>query len=228
MLPPFLKRRMSARDTTLVGVGVLLLCGLGYLGYQEITARLFQRRLMALAPKFSAGIRTQRAGLVKAIEAYKTQFGAYPPDHVLQQQPLVVDPVTNSLLYELAGVIYTSTNNQFQVAGLESADANFVKQFLQCKSFKNCGETEAQVKHFLSHDELPTWQFHDDPDVFGLGVPLDTTEADAEALWAFYAGISPWRYVSTSPTNNPGRFDLWVEFKVAGKTTIIGNWQGAD
>jgi hypothetical protein len=36
--------------------------------------------------------------------------------------------------------------------------------------------------------------------------------------------LNPWRYVSSNPTNNPGRFDLWAEF-VDGRTVrMISNW----
>lgn len=37
-------------------------------------------------------------------------------------------------------------------------------------------------------------------------------------------GLNPWRYVSTNPTNNPGRFDLWAELHENNRTNIIGNW----
>lgn len=39
-------------------------------------------------------------------------------------------------------------------------------------------------------------------------------------------GLNPWRYVSTNPTNNPGRFDLWAELPSAKSTDVqvIGNW----
>ena len=39
-------------------------------------------------------------------------------------------------------------------------------------------------------------------------------------------GLNPWRYVSTNPTNNPGRYDLWAELPVgrSADPLIIGNW----
>ncbi len=37
-------------------------------------------------------------------------------------------------------------------------------------------------------------------------------------------GLNPWRYVSTNPTNNPGRFDLWAEIREGDSTNIVGNW----
>ena len=47
--------------------------------------------------------RTQRDLIVDAIEAYHTHFGFYPPDHVVSRNPLRVDPITNTLVYELGG-----------------------------------------------------------------------------------------------------------------------------
>jgi hypothetical protein len=38
------------------------------------------------------------------------------------------------------------------------------------------------------------------------------------------AARNPWRYNSTNPTNNPGKFDLWLEIRVGEEYEIIGNW----
>jgi hypothetical protein len=35
---------------------------------------------------------------------------------------------------------------------------------------------------------------------------------------------NPWRYNSSSPTNNPTSFDLWIDVMIAGKTNRISNW----
>ena len=37
--------------------------------------------------------------------------------------------------------------------------------------------------------------------------------------------LNPWRYVSSNPTNNPGRFDLWAEYIEKGQKKIIANWR---
>ena len=37
--------------------------------------------------------------------------------------------------------------------------------------------------------------------------------------------LNPWRYVSSNPTNNPGRFDLWAEYIESGKKKIVANWR---
>ena len=36
--------------------------------------------------------------------------------------------------------------------------------------------------------------------------------------------MNPWRYNSSSPTNNPGSYDLWVQLSIGGKTNLICNW----
>lgn len=41
--------------------------------------------------------------------------------------------------------------------------------------------------------------------------------------WEFE--VSSWRYVSSSPANNPGKFDLWIEVKTKSQTVTIGNWK---
>ena len=162
--------------------------------------------MVAAIPKVCASVRQQRRTLLSAIEAYKAHFGVYPPDHVTSRQPLVVDPVNNPLLYELAGVTFNPTNQMFEVGYLEPADAKYVKEFFHCDGFKNCGERVDQVKNFLPVEKLPARQLHDDPDVFALDFPLYSEALDPAVIYEI--SVSPWRYVSTSPTNNPGKFDL--------------------
>ena len=38
------------------------------------------------------------------------------------------------------------------------------------------------------------------------------------------AGLNPWRYVSSHPTNNPATYDLWVDLMIGGQTNRISNW----
>ncbi len=37
--------------------------------------------------------------------------------------------------------------------------------------------------------------------------------------------LNPWRYVSSNPVNNPGRYDLWAEYIEGNEKKIIGNWR---
>jgi hypothetical protein len=36
--------------------------------------------------------------------------------------------------------------------------------------------------------------------------------------------LNPWRYNSSSPTNNPGSYELWIQLRIGGQTNLICNW----
>ncbi len=223
-LRQYLHRRLTPLESVAVVVVVAILGGVAYALYLYVTAKLLEARLDAATPKACAAIREERSRLQKAIEAYKAHFGFYPPDHIINRQPLVVDPVTNTLCYELAGVLFNPTNKMLQVPGLESAEADYVKQYLACEGFRNCSESLDQLSRFLTNP-VPAFQLHDDPDVFVLGYSL------YEAIEPELAGefqVSPWRYVSSTPTNNPGRFDLWIELGTKHRKIVIGNWKAVE
>jgi hypothetical protein len=37
--------------------------------------------------------------------------------------------------------------------------------------------------------------------------------------------INSWRYNSTSPIHNVGKYDLWAEVIIGNNTNVIGNWK---
>jgi hypothetical protein len=222
----YFNRRLTGREIVVVIVALAMLGGSGYLAYQFIAAKMLEAQVDAAMPKVCDAVRDQRAKLVSAIEAYKAHFGVYPPDHLLSRKPLVVDPDTNTLFYELVGTIYNPTTKIFQVGGMEAAEEKYVKEFFQCDGFKNCGETTNQIKQFLAIEPLPARQLHDDPDVFAVGFRVPYEGFAPVVVWEFEA--SPWRYVSSSPTNNPGKFDLWMELKTKKRTVVIGNWKAVE
>lgn len=226
MIKQYLNRRLTGLQMASALIAVAALAGLGYLGYNFAVAILFQARVNAALPKVSDAIRQQRGDLLKAIEAYKAHFGVYPPDHVLSRQPLVVDPVTNTLLYELVGVVYNPTNKLCQIPHLEEADAKYVKDFFQCDGFRNSAESADKVKHFLNIDPPPVRQFHDDPDVYALSFQVPYEGLRPDVVWEFEPGT--WRYISSAPTNNPGKFDLWIELRTKKRKIVIGNWKAAE
>ncbi len=221
-----LNRRLSGREAAVVVAGALALAGAGYLAFEWISAKVLDARVREAMPKVCAAIREQRGEIVKAIEVYKAHFGSYPPDHVLSRQPLVVDPVTNTLFYELVGTIYNPTDKLFQAGGMEPAEGKYVKEFFQVEGFKNGGESAEKVTKFLKLEPVPVRQLHDDPDVFALGFQGPYEGIAPEVEWEFEA--KPWRYVSSSPTNNPGKFDLWMELTTKKKTVVIGNWKAVE
>lgn len=225
-LREYLHRRLTPREAIGVVIIIAAIAGLGYWAYDFARAKMLEARVNAAIPLVCAEIRDERAKLVSAIEEYKRHFGVYPPDHVLSRQPLLVDPVTNTLLYELVGVVYNPNNKMLQVGGLEPAEADYVRRFFQCEGFKNCAETRAKTTRFLTIDPPPARQLHDDPDTFALGFQVPLDKLDAEIMWEFET--SPWRYVCSAPTNNPGKFDLWIELKTKHREAIIGNWKAVE
>jgi len=60
----------------------------------------------------------------------------------------------------------------------------------------------------------------------GNGIPWPGAIAPNQHPVPTNPGLNPWRYVSTNPTNNPGRYDLWAELPSGrgGNVLIIGNW----
>lgn len=222
----YFNRRLSAKEVVAAVVIIAVLATLALVGYNFVSAKILEAHVNAAIPRVCDGIRDQRQKLVSAIEAYKAHFGVYPPDHIINRQPLVVDAVTNWLVYELVGVTYNPTNRWFQLGGMEPADAKFVKDFFQCDGFKNSGDSESQLKHFLPSPpspEMPLGQLHDDPDIYVLGFTVPYEGIAQEVVWEI--NVSPWRYVSSSPTNNLGQFDLWIELQTKSRKVIIGNWK---
>jgi hypothetical protein len=54
------------------------------------------------------------------------------------------------------------------------------------------------------------------PDAGYQPMPGFTTQSGSPA--------NPWRYNSSSPTNNPGAYDLWIQLVINGKTNLVCNW----
>ncbi len=221
-----LSRRLTARETVTVVLAVVVLGAIGYAGYRWIAARRLEEQVTAAFPAFRAEAREERTQMVRAIEAYKAHFGAYPPDHVVSRQPLVVDPVANPLYYELVGVIYNPANKKYQVEGVQPADAAYVKAFLHCDGFRNCAETPGKLTRFLDRNAAPPYDIHDDPDVVAPGFNIPFGALSAEVAREFEP--SSWRYVVSAPTHNPGRFDLWVELGTRNRKVVVGNWPSVE
>lgn len=76
---------------------------------------------VASAKMKEARVRAELAGLVTAIESYKARFGVFPPDHAYAtnyngQPATAVDPVMNTLYYELTGALVDNQRGSFITA----------------------------------------------------------------------------------------------------------------
>ena len=222
----FWQRRLTALETTVIVFMAAALFLAGYGVYRFAQVQILQSQVRSAAPGVYGKVRKQRETIIKAIEAYKAEFGFYPPENVLSKNPLTVDVVNNPLLYELAGTVYNPTNQMFFLGDLEPAEASFVKDFFHRSNFVNCAENDDKVKHFLSLQHSPAKQLHDDPDVFAVGFSYLMVDVPPKLLWEF--DFSPWRYNHAQATNNPGKFDIWIEVKANGKVVTIGNWKAVE
>lgn len=221
-----LKRRLTPREAVVIVLALAALGGAVYWAYEFTAAKILEGKVNAAWPKVCDQVREERGKLVSAIEAYKAHFGAYPADHVLSRQPLVVDPVTNTLFYELVGTVYNATNKMYSAGGSEAAEEKYVREFFQLDGFKNCGDSAEKVTNFLKGVSSPARQLHDDPDVFAVGFQLSYEGIATEIYWEFQT--SPWRYVVSAATNNPGKYDLWIELKARKREVVIGNWKAVE
>lgn len=164
--------------------------------------------------------------LQSAIESYKGDRHAYPPDHKLAAgSPNKVDPVINQLFYELRGTEVVS--GQFRPrGGGEAVTPAQIQQVFGRGGFLNASQ-DANEPSRSYLDIKPSSIAR--VDVKGATVQLLVSpfewprNADEPAPLAGSVA-NPWRYVSTSPTNNTGGFDLWTEVYVGKEKRIFKNW----
>lgn len=198
---------------------------LTYTAYRFVTGKMFEARVRAAFPHVCEEARGQREQIIAAIEAYRHSLGFYPPDHVFSRRPLVISAATNQLLYELVGTIYDPTNETFTAKGFERVERRLIKEFFNIDGFKNSATRPEELKRFLSLEPASSREIHDDPDINALAFSPSFEGIKPEVTWEFDASF--WNYVSTAPTNNPGRFDLWIEIRALDKKIVIGNWNTA-
>ena len=178
-------------------------------------------------------IRAELEQIVTAVEAYKAQFGEYPPDNVMLSTK-TVNPVTNQLFYELTGVIVDDRSGVFRARDRQQGISSLtVQNVFHRDGFVNSGTNPKEIKSFLpslkaSQRRAITSQ-SPGPEIEVLAVsvdwpndsrfppPINSTDPQIRR-------VNPWRYTKTNPTNNSDGFDLWAEYVEGGKIKIIGNW----
>jgi len=153
--------------------------------------------------------------LAHAIDSYSTKLGHYPPDNPNNLN-------VNSLFYELSGTTtsgngttFTTKNGDATITTAVASSAFGAGGFINCT--KGAGGDEATTAvNFLQ----------------GLK-PTQVANTNAVKILVASVGLAPgpapnvpnpWHYVSSSPTNNPRSYDLWVDIVVGGKTNRIANW----
>ncbi|MGO8680738.1 MAG: type II secretion system protein [Limisphaerales bacterium] len=171
-------------------------------------------------------IRTAQAEMAQletAIDRYKSAYGFYPPSN-----GNTANYLTNQLYFELLGT--TNNNGTYQTldgsAKISGGDANST---FGVSGFMNCSKTNADESTPQARDFLPDLKpnqiatYTNGTDVVKV---LITSVGGPDAAYQPLGGLdlNPWRYNSSSPTNNPGSYDLWVQLSIGGKTNLICNW----
>ncbi|MBI1841815.1 MAG: type II secretion system protein [Verrucomicrobia bacterium] len=167
-----------------------------------------------------AAIKGSRAEIVTAIEEYNAKRGFYPPTPVDAANNPILDKPT--LYYELVGTRFDDKDQKYHSLDDQEmiGPGDLKSLFGVAVAFSNSGKQPGDSQNFyinLNKNRRGHADFAGKPagvDYGVLALPIRSGTSD----------ILIWRYNSYNPTNNPGRFDLWVEWTQANKTEIIGNW----
>jgi prepilin-type N-terminal cleavage/methylation domain-containing protein len=167
-----------------------------------------------------------------AIETYKDKLGHYPPD--TPPPPANPNwPRINPLYFELMGTKLVNNGTEFEtldgaariaVGSVAATFGSGVSGFVNCTRAANADDAP-EARSFLS--QLKPTQYGETTPGSGIRLLVCSVrwpeKHDFQPIPA-QAGLNPWRYISSNPTNNPGSYDLWVDILVGGKTNRISNW----
>jgi len=179
----------------------------------------------ARGKKEESAVKAQLAKLELAIESYKKQFGAYPPDNAIVTSN---NAAWNPLAYELGGVRPSAANftseldpaHTITTAGPPQLNAYFgLLGFVnvtpaggKARSFITGGGSGQNATYVYLTNGMPGM-----PAAMFLQVPADHPNG----------GINVWRYRAYPiGGHNPKSYDLWAEWKRrGGGTNTLGNWK---
>jgi prepilin-type N-terminal cleavage/methylation domain-containing protein len=178
----------------------------------------------------------EMAKLETAIDRYKAAYGFYPPSPTTP--PTAGNPSTlvNQLYYELTGTtninpptsapLYQSLGGSLpNVAAADVQTAFGVGGFVNC-SKSGGGEDASVARNFLPDlkpNQIIVISNHTVPVTILIG-SVGGPDATYQPLGPGTQDLNPWRYNSSSPTNNPGSYDLWVQLVIGKQTNLICNW----
>jgi prepilin-type N-terminal cleavage/methylation domain-containing protein len=197
-----------------------------------LAAMLFPAGAIVKRKSAEKRIQSLLQSVESAIETYRANVKVYPPENPINPAlPYVAAPERNTLFYELSGVqlvggVYQPTGGRGSISeanlrnflGIGGAEFGFVNLA------RGSGD-ELQAAQNAISGIRPTQYLEVNEggvNVMVLGI------SDAGPLMFSEAGdgkkINPLRYASTRATNNIGRFDLWVDVDLGGRTVRFCNW----
>jgi len=180
--------------------------------------------------------RAEMERIATAIDRYHATYGFYPPDNHRQETNRLL---VNQLYYELTGTTNLDVNspnyqslNDPSLPKLSGGPGGEVERAFGVGGFMNCskpggGEDTGTARNFLP--DLTSKQYWRPPAYTNNNVEVTLLLASVGGPDQTYQPLgasdrNPWRYNSSSPTNNPGSYDLWVQLVIGGKTNLICNW----
>ena len=192
-----------------------------------VTRGLNRQKIRRRASSELAQVQTQ-------IDDYRMKLGHYPPDS-FPTTPGPFKPWLNQLFYELKGTTvtnntYTTLDGTAQITqpAIPTIFGASVTRFNN-SSQPGAGDEIRSAANFLEDLRPASFMFVSGY-VNGPGLPQPAyvlgTMLDGGIMFQGVNGgkINPWRYNSTSPTNNPSSYDLWVDVLIDGRTNRISNW----
>jgi prepilin-type N-terminal cleavage/methylation domain-containing protein len=175
--------------------------------------------------KIRSKARGELAAIEMAIENYKTKMGHYPPDNP-------DNPRLNPLYFELEGAVLMNGvfqtldgSGRIRMNQLPNAFGARVTGIIN-SSQPGIGDEVRTASKFigdLKPNQIGLLQTNSTDRAFILlsSIPWP---ADLSYPLPGHPGMNPIRYNSSTPTNNPNSFDLWIDVMIDGKTNRISNW----
>jgi len=176
------------------------------------------------AAKMKNRAKAELAEIETAIQRYQTKLGHYPPDNP-------ANPALNQLFYELMGttnngITYVTLDgsSSIPVNGVSAAFSPKVTGFVNSTRGSSGDEASSATKFLTALKPNQMVKLPSGPTVL-VGVPWQKGPPPFNFDPLNNApGVNPWRYNSSSPTNNPNSYDLWIELRIGSKTFLICNW----
>jgi len=166
--------------------------------------------------RIKAKTRTELEQVATGIELYKAKLGHYPPDNPL-------NPATNQLYFELLGTIFTNGiyttldgSAQVSASSLSTVFSPAVGGFVNT-SQGAVGDEGRSASPFLPGLKPGQIALINNSGGNQVKILVSSVSASLNRLTTIC-------YVSSSPTNNPNSYDLWVDVLINGVTNRISNW----
>ena len=225
------ERRAARTVRTVRGAGFTLIELLVVISVMAILAGFTVSVLGGVERQKKIGVATAELHQIEsALDAYKAQYGTYPPSNTNAAVNGVSAALYSQLYYELNGVF--PTNNQGTLyyvtldnsAWIRAADVQTifgVGGFVNC--WKGSGDEASPSKNFLAGlrpNELASVAAGG---AYFTNLVTTVRGPDSRYEPLGVADVNPFRYQFPG-TNNVNSYDLWVQLVMNGKTNLICNW----